>query len=646
MKLTLKDESILEVEKGISAINAAKAISEGLARVAVAVKVDGVLTDLRENLNKDCRFEVLTFENVEGKEVYRHTACHVMAQAIKRVFPNAKLGIGPAIETGFYYDVDFEKPINSDDLIRLEEEMKKIIKENIAISKYELSKNEGIQLFEDRNEPYKVELIKELPDNEKLTFYKQGEYVDFCRGPHLTSTGKIKAFKLLNITGAYWRGNEKNKMLTRIYGTAFDKKEDLENYLKMLEEAKLRDHNRIGREMKIFTTDDVIGQGLPLLMPNGTKIFQTLSRFVEDEEERRGYVRTKTPYMAKRELYQKSGHWYHYLDSMFVLGDPNAEGEVLALRPMTCPFQYSIYNADKHSYKELPIRYGETSTLFRNEASGEMHGLIRVRQFTITEGHLIVRPDQLEDEFKGCLKLAYYMLDCVGLREDVTYRFSKWDPNNREKYEGDAAEWEKVQGAMKQILDDIGLDYYEADGEAAFYGPKLDIQAKNVYGKEDTIITIQIDFMAGQKFNMTYQDQDGNKKYAYVIHRTSLGCYERTIAMLLEKYMGALPLWIMPTQVTVMSLTDRTIDKVKEVVASLTRAGIRAKADIRSEKLGYKIREAQLEKVPYMVVIGDKDVENGVISVRNRKVGDIGAFKLDDFIKKVKEENDTFNKEV
>lgn len=645
MILTLKDGAKLEVEKGLNAVDCAKKISDGLARSAVAVKINGQITDLRTIIESDCDFEVITFANEEGKEIYRHSTSHILAEAVKMLYPSAKLGVGPAVDSGFYYDIEFDHQISQDELEKIEATMKKIVKENERIERFELSKVDAIELMQKRNEPYKIEMIKELQDGETLSFYKQGEYVDFCRGPHVLSTGVIKAFKLLQITGAYWRGNEKNKMLTRIYGTAFDNKADLEEHLKKLEEAKMRDHNKLGREMKIFTTDENVGQGLPLIMPNGAKIMQTLIRFVEDEEARRGYSLTKTPYMAKSDLYIMSGHWAHYKEGMFILGESKDE-EVLALRPMTCPFQYLIYKADLHSYRELPIRYGETSTLFRNENSGEMHGLIRVRQFTISEGHLIVRPDQLAEEFKGVLDLVYYMLDCTGLREDVTFRFSKWDPNNREKYEGEASEWDEVQKAMKKILDDLKLDYYEAEGEAAFYGPKLDIQTKNVYGKEDTMITIQIDFMAGKKFNMEYVDIDGSKKHPYVIHRTSIGCYERTMAMMIEKYFGALPLWVMPTQVVVMSLTDRTADKAKEVADSLRKQGIRVELDVRAEKLGYKIREAQMNRTPYMVILGDKDVEAGVISVRNRKQGDLGQTTVEQFAEKVLDEVKSFNKEV
>ncbi len=646
MNLKLLDGKIIEVESGATGFDGALAISEGLARNAYAVKIDGELKDLRTVITKDCDFEVVTSKTEGSEVILKHSTAHLLAQAIKILYPNAKFGIGPAIESGFYYDVEFDHSITMEELDKIEAQMKKLVKENHKIERFELSKADAIKLMTERNEPYKVELISEIEDGEVLSFYKQGDFVDFCRGPHLMSTSKIGAFKLLQITGAYFRGSEKNKMLTRIYGCVFAEKSALKEYLEMLEQAKLRDHNKIGREMKIFTTDENVGQGLPLIMPNGAKIMQTLVRFVEDEEEKRGYVMTKTPYMAKSDLYKISGHWSHYKDGMFVMGDEETDSEVFALRPMTCPFQYSIYKADLHSYRDLPIRYGETSTLFRNESSGEMHGLIRVRQFTISEGHLICTPDQLAEEFKGCLDLIYYLLDAIGLREDIRFRFSKWDANNRDKYEGGEDEWNKVQGAMKVILDDLKLDYYEADGEAAFYGPKLDIQAKNVYGKEDTIITIQIDFMAGKKFGMDYVDQNGERQFPYVIHRTSIGCYERTIALLLEKYYGALPLWIMPTQAVVMSLTDRTIDEVKETAKKLQMAGIRVREDIRGEKLGKKIRDAQLEKIPYMIIIGDKDKENGVVSVRNRKAGDLGQMTADEVATKLKGEIDTFNKEV
>ena len=646
MLLNLKDGNKIEVENGLNAFDCIKNVGDGLVKTAVAVKIDGVLKDLREVISADCDFEIITFQHPDGREIFHHSTAHLLAEAVKILFPTAKLGIGPAIEAGFYYDIEFDHQINEEELDKIQATMKKLVKKAERIERFELPKKEAIALMEERNEPYKVELISELPEKEVLTFYKQGDYVDFCRGPHLMSTSAMKAVKLLQITGAYWRGNDKNKMLTRIYGTSYDNKEALEAHLLVLEEAKSRDHNKLGREMKVFTTDENVGQGLPLIMPNGAKIMQTLIRFVEDEEERRGYVMTRTPFMAKSDLYKISGHWSHYKDGMFVMGDEEKEEEVMALRPMTCPFQYLIYKTDLHSYRDLPIRYGETSTLFRNENSGEMHGLIRVRQFTISEGHLIVRPDQLAEEFKGVLDLIYYLLDCIGLRDDVSFRFSKWDKNNRDKYEGEASEWEDVQAKMKVILDEIGLDYYEADGEAAFYGPKLDIQAKNVYGKEDTIITIQLDFMAGKKFGMEYVDAEGNKKSPYVIHRTSIGCYERTMALLIEKYYGALPLWLMPTQVAVLSLTDRTADEASATAAALQRAGIRVKLDNRSEKLGKKIREAQLEKTPYMVVIGDKDVESNVISVRNRKLGDIGQMSLEEFITKIQEEVKTFNKEV
>ena len=555
-----------------------------------------------------------------------------MAQAIKRLYPNTKLAIGPAIEDGYYYDFEFETPITTGDFEKIEAEMKKIIKENIPLEKYELPRDEAIKLMKEKDEPYKVELIEDLPDDAVISFYKQGDFVDLCAGPHLMSTGKLKAIKLQSLAGAYWRGNEKNKMLSRIYGTAFPKQSELNAYLEKLEEAKKRDHNKIGRELGYFRTVDYIGQGLPIMLPKGARVLQLLQRFVEDEEQKRGYLLTKTPFLAKRDLYKISGHWDHYRDGMFVLGDPDAEGEVFALRPMTCPFQFQAYLADMRSYRDLPLRYNETSTLFRNEDSGEMHGLIRVRQFTISEGHLACRPDQLEDEFSGCLDLAKYMLEVLGLDDDVSYRFSKWDENDRDKYIGSPEQWEEVQDRMRVILDDMGIDYTEEDGEAAFYGPKLDIQIKNVYGKEDTLITIQIDFQLAERFGMEYVDSDGTKKYPYVIHRTSIGCYERTLALLLEKYAGALPTWLAPIQVKVLPISDHYMEYANSVSEELQKVGIRVEVDTRKEKIGYKIREAQLEKVPYMLIVGEKEQAEGAVSVRDRKEGDTGSVKLNEFI--------------
>ncbi len=640
MKITLKDGSVIECEKGVSCLDIAKSISEGLARAAVAAAVDGKEVDLSYKPDKDCSLSLLTAKDERGLEVYRHSAAHVMAQAVKRLYKNAKFAIGPAVSNGFYYDIDFDKPVGKDDLDAIEKEMAAIVKADYPFERREVSRDEALAFMKERGEVYKVQLIEELPADAVITFYTQGEFTDLCRGPHVPSTGKIKNFKLTQVTGAYFKGNEKNKMLTRIYGTAFEKKSELEDYLKALEEAKLRDHNKIGRDLGYFMTSDVIGQGLPLLMPKGARLFQILSRFVEDEERKRGYVLTKTPYMAKSDLYKISGHWDHYKDGMFVMGDEEKDEEVYALRPMTCPFQYTVYNNGLKSYRDLPIRYGETSTLFRNESSGEMHGLIRVRQFTLSEGHIICMPSQLEKEFRGCLDLAMFMLKSLGLDGDVSYRFSKWDPVNKEKYIDDPEEWAYAEGEMKRILDHIGLNYTEGIGEAAFYGPKLDIQIKNVHGKEDTLITIQIDMFLAERFDMSYIDEKGEKVRPYIIHRSSIGCYERTMALLLEKYAGALPVWLSPTQVKVLSLTDRTADIAKETADKLNEAGLRAECDLRNEKIGYKIREAQLEKIPYMLIIGDKDVENNVVSVRSRKEGDLGTMSYEQFFTKIKEEND------
>lgn len=573
-------------------------------------------------------------------QILRHTASHVLAQAVKRLYPDVKLAIGPAIDTGFYYDFDTEHTFTTEDLEAIEKEMKKIAKENLKVERFELPRTEALELMKD--EPYKTELINELPEGETISFYKQGEFTDLCAGPHVNYTSKVKAFKLLSATGAYWRGNEKNKMLQRIYGTAFTNKDDLNAHLEALEEAKRRDHNKLGRELELFTTSDCIGQGLPILLPKGARVIQTLQRFVEDEEQKRGWQLTKTPLMAKSDLYKISGHWDHYLDGMFVFGDPESDKEVFALRPMTCPFQYQVFLNRGRSYRDLPMRLAETSTLFRNEASGEMHGLIRVRQFTISEGHLMCTPDQLEDEFRKCLELTNFMLDTLGLREDVSYRFSQWDPEDMEKYIGTKEQWDEAQGVMKTILDDIGLDYKIGIGEAAFYGPKLDIQIKNVHGKEDTLITIQIDQMLAEKFGMEYTDKDGTKKNPYIIHRTSIGCYERTLALLIEKYAGAFPTWLAPVQVKLLPIADRHIEYMEEIKRKLADAGvIRTELDDRSEKLGYKLREAQLEKVPYMLVAGDKDIENGVVSVRSRKGGDLGSMTVDEFIAKITEEINT-----
>ncbi len=570
-------------------------------------------------------------------QTLRHSASHVMAQAVKRLFPEVKLAIGPAIDNGFYYDFDTPNPFTPEDLEKIEAEMKKIAKENLRIERFELPREEALELMKD--EPYKVELINELPEGETISFYKQGEFTDLCAGPHVNYTSKVKAYKLLSATGAYWRGDEKNKMLQRIYATAFLNKEDLEAELTRREEAKKRDHNKLGRELELFTTSDVIGQGLPILLPKGARIIQLLQRFVEDEEQKRGWMLTKTPLMAKSDLYKISGHWDHYQDGMFVMGDEESDKEVFALRPMTCPFQYQAFLNRGRSYRDLPMRLNETSTLFRNEASGEMHGLIRVRQFTISEGHLMCTPEQLEDEFKNCLELAIYMLKTLGLYDDVSYRFSQWDPEDSEKYIGTPEQWDEAQGMMEKILNHLEIPYKVGIGEAAFYGPKLDIQIKNVFGKEDTLITIQIDQMLAQQFGMEYVDKDGVKKNPYIIHRTSIGCYERTLALLIEKYAGAFPVWLAPVQVKLLPIADRHLDYIYEVKRKLEESGIiRVEIDDRSEKIGYKIREAQLEKVPYMLLVGDKDIENNTVSIRDRRDGDIGSMSIEEFIAKITEE--------
>lgn len=638
MKVILKDRSEMNFDAPITAMDVAKSISEGLARNAVCAKINGELKDLSTVIDGDVELSIVTVKDKEGLNVLRHTCAHVLAQAVKHIFPTCKLAIGPTVDNGFYYDMEFKTPITQQDLLKIEDEMKAIIKSDFPIERFVYTKKDALKIVKDFDELYKVEIINDLPAGSEVSFYKQGDFMDVCRGPHLPSTGKIKAFKLTSVTGAYWRGNEKNKMLTRIYGTAFEKKSELEEYLTALEEAKKRDHNKLGRELGIFLTEDVVGQGLPILTSKGAKIMQILTRFVEDEEERRGFTITKTPNMAKNDLYRISGHWDHYRDKMFIIGDENSP-DAMALRPMTCPFQYQIYKSGLKSYRDLPVRFFETATEFRNEASGEMHGLIRVRQFTLSDGHLIVRPDQIEEEFKRCLELSYYFLDCLGMRNDVTYRFSKRGKSNKAKYIDNDKAWNESESLMKKILDDIGLDYVEADDEAAFYGPKLDIQAKNIYGKEDTLITIQIDFAAAHSFDMTYIDENGEKQYPFVIHRSSIGCYERTIAMLIEKYAGAFPFWICPVQVKVLSLTDRTAEKAKETVEKLKASGLRAEADVRNEKLGYKIREAQLDKIPYMLIIGDKEAEENAVSVRSRKSGDMGTMKLADVIEMLVEED-------
>ena len=646
MKITLKDGSFKEYDHAMAAIDIAKDISEGLARVACVAEVDGNVVDLRTIIDKDCTLNILTFDSEEGKKAYRHTCAHVLAQAVKNLYPDAKLTIGPAIDNGYYYDFDMES-LDRAALDAIEKEMKKIIKKGDKLERFELSKEEAIELMTKRDEPYKVEMIKEHPDTDTLTFYQQGDFIEFCAGPHLMSTKTIKAFKLTSSSGAYWRGDEKNKMLTRIYGTAFNKKADLDAYLEHLEEIKKRDHNKLGREMELFTTVDVIGQGLPLIMPKGVKIIQKMQRWIEDLEDNEwGYVRTKTPLMAKSDLYKISDHWGHYKDGMFILGEDDEDEngnsvsgkDIFALRPMTCPFQYYVYKASQKSYRDLPYRMGETSTLFRNEDSGEMHGLTRVRQFTISEGHLICMPEQIDEEFKNCVKLAKYCLETLGLEEDVTYRMSKWDPKSPDKYLGGAEEWDRVEGAMREILDEIGLEYTEEAGEAAFYGPKLDIQAKNVYGKEDTMITIQLDMFLAERFDMYYIDQNGDKKRPYIIHRTSIGCYERTLAWLIEKYAGKFPTWLCPEQVRVLPISEKYAEYGQKVLDELKKNGIDATMDNRSEKIGYKIREARLDKLPYMLVVGAKEEEEGKVSVRSRFAGDEGQKALSVFINDICEE--------
>lgn len=636
MKITLKDGSVKEYSEAKSIYDIALDISEGLARGACAGDVDGKVMDLRTVLDSDCELNILTQKDAEGIRTVRHTCSHVLAEAVKRLFPNVKLAIGPSIDEGFYYDFEAE-PFSREDLDKLEKEMKKIIKEGKRLEKFTLPRAEAIQFMKERQEPYKVELIEDLPEDAEISFYKQGEgFTDLCAGPHLMSTKPIKAFKLISSSMAYWRGDSNKAQLQRIYGTAFATKEELNAYLEHLEDIKKRDHNKLGREMKLFTTVDVIGQGLPLLMPRGAKMIQTMQRWIEDLEDNEwGYIRTKTPLMAKSDLYKISGHWDHYTDGMFVLGDEEKDKEVLALRPMTCPFQYYVYKAEQHSYRDLPLRYGETSTLFRNEDSGEMHGLTRVRQFTISEGHLIVRPDQMVEEFKKCIALAKHCLSVLGVEEDVTYHLSKWDPDNREKYIGEPEVWEETQQHMREIMNELGIQYTEDIGEAAFYGPKIDINAKNVYGKEDTMITIQWDALLAEQFDMYYIDQNGDKVRPYIIHRTSMGCYERTLAWLTEKYAGKFPTWLCPEQVRVLPISDKYEAYAAEVEKELKANGILCSVDNRSEKIGYKIREARLDKLPYMLVVGQQEAEEHTVSVRSRFAGDEGVKPLHEFIEQI-----------
>ena len=644
IKLTLKDGSVREIESEIPAAEIIKDIGMGLYKAACAVKINGEVKDIRTVVDSDCEFEVLTFDDTDGKKTFWHTASHIMAQAVKRLYPETLLAIGPAIDNGFYYDFDRETPFTTEELEKIEAEMKKIVKEGLSLQQFELSSEEAIKYLEEKGEVYKVELCHEHSDKgEPISFYRQGEFTDLCAGPHLMTTAPVKAFKLTSCTGAYWRGDEKNKMLSRIYAVAFPKASMLDEHLAKLEEAKKRDHNKLGRELEYFTTVDCIGQGLPIILPKGARVIQTLQRWVEDTEQQHGYLLTKTPYLAKRELYKISGHWDHYLDGMFILGDPNDETkECFALRPMTCPFQYQVYLNRQRSYRDLPMRLGETSTLFRKEDSGEMHGLIRVRQFTISEGHLVLRPDQLEEEFKDCLELAKYMLDTVGLLDDCTFRFSQWDPKNpNNKYEGTPQQWDEAQKAMEKILNDLGVEYDIGIDEAAFYGPKLDIQYKNVFGKEDTLVTIQIDMLLAEKFGMYYIDKDGQKKLPYIIHRTSLGCYERTLAYMIEHFAGVFPLWLAPEQARILPIGQEHNDYAQAVADRLTAIGMRVTVDKRDETIGRKIKNSRFDRIPYMLVVGDKEVEANAVAVRSRKEGEIGAMSIEDLVEKLKTEIET-----
>jgi len=646
VNVELPDGSVLEFDKGTTVEDVAYSIGTGLGRDAIAGVVDGKKVDAYYEIEDDVKLSIITIDSEEGLEVIRHTTSHVMAQAVKRLYDNVKVAIGPDIEDGFYYDFDLEESFNQEDLEKIEKEMQNIVDEDIPVRRKELPREEAIELMKQRGEDYKLELIDEL-DDQMISLYFQGDFVDLCRGPHLPSTGYVKAFKLLNTAGAYWRGDENNAMLQRIYGTAFASQKELEKYLKRREEAKKRDHNKLGRELDLFMTVDEIGQGLPLLKPKGAKVVQILQRFVEDEEEKRGYQITKTPFMAKSDLYKTSGHWEHYKDGMFVLGDEEEDDNVMALRPMTCPFQFQIYNSKLRSYRDLPLRYSETSSLFRNEASGEMHGLIRLRQFTISEGHLIVTPEQLEEEFRGVIDLINYMMESIGIEDDIWYRFSKWDPEKKDKYIDNPEAWRDSQEKMKTILDNLDMEYEEADGEAAFYGPKLDIQFKNVHGKEDTIITVQIDFALPERFDMTYIDENNEKQHPYVIHRTSIGCYERTLAMLIEKYAGAFPTWLAPVQTKIIPVSDDQLDYAYQIKEELEKDDIRVEVDARSEQVGYKIREAQVEQVPYMLIVGGREEENGTVSVRERREGDLGTSPLAEFKERILEEieNKVINKE-
>ena len=648
MKITLKDGSVKEYQEAKTVYEIASDISEGLARVACAGEVNGEIVDLRTEISEDCELNIVTASDPEGLRVIRHTASHILAEAVKRLFPNAKLAIGPAIDDGFYYDFDSE-PFSREDLDNLEAEMKKIIKEGHEITRYTLSRNDAIKFMEEKGEPYKVELIEDLPEDAEISFYDQGGFVDLCAGPHLMSTKGVKAYKLLSSSMAYWRGDSNKARLHRIYGTAFNKKDELKEHLAKLEDAKLRDHNRLGREMGLFTTVDVIGQGLPLFTPKGTKMIMKLQRWIEDLEDNEwGYVRTRTPLMAKADLYKISGHWDHYMDGMFILNKDSDDKETMALRPMTCPFQYYVYMNEQHSYRDLPYRMSETSTLFRNEDSGEMHGLTRVRQFTITEAHIILRPDQAEEELTRCTELCHYVMKTLGIDGDVTYRLSKWDPNNKEKYLGDEEYWNSTQQYLRDVMNENHIPFTEADGEAAFYGPKIDIQAKNVYGKEDTMVTIQLDCASAEKFGMYYIDEKGEKVLPWIIHRTSMGCYERTLAWLIEHYAGKFPTWLCPEQVRVLPISEKYMDYANKVAAELKKKHVDVTVDSRAEKIGYKIREARLDKLPYMLVVGQQEEADGTVSVRSRFAGDEGVKPLDAFIAQICEEieNKTIREEV
>ena len=638
MKIILKDGSVKEYDSAKSVYEIAADLSEGLARAACAGEVNGEVVDLRTLIDQDCNLNILTANDAEGLRVVRHTCSHVMAEAVKRIFPDAKLAIGPSIDTGYYYDFE-HAPFSREDLDKIEAEMKKIIKEGNKLERFTLPREEAIKFMQEKGEPFKVELIEDLPEGSEISFYDQGGFVDLCAGPHLMSTKGIKACKLISSSMAYWRGDSNKARLQRIYGTAFNKKEDLAAHLEKLEDAKRRDHNRLGREMELFTTVDVIGQGLPLFMPNGTKMIMKLQRWIEDLEDKEwGYVRTRTPLMAKSDLYKISGHWDHYKEGMFVLGDEEVDKEVFALRPMTCPFQYYVYKNSQKSYRDLPYRMSETSTLFRNEDSGEMHGLTRVRQFTITEAHNVIRPDQAEEEIRSCLHLTLHILRTLGLQDDVTFRLSKWDPNNKAKYLGDEEYWEKTQDALRQVLIEENLPFTEAEGEAAFYGPKIDTQAKNVYGKEDTMCTVQLDCAIAENFDMYYIDQNGEKIRPYIIHRTSLGCYERTLAWLIEHYAGKFPTWMCPEQVRVLPISDKYLDYAETVRKALAAEGVDVTVDTRSEKIGFKIREARMAKLPYMLIVGQNEEEAGLVSVRSRFAGDEGQKPLAEFVAQIVEE--------